>query len=108
MISYLTVAAKEVTSDSKGKVKYHLKGEQLFAEELAILVYQKNGYNAKWTENIYWWTIMSLLFWEAIFAKVKGAVVVRSGGTDIEVDPYDDKFENLFNTTVITLQRHLI
>jgi len=103
MITYLIGTAKEVTLGSKGKVKYHLKDGQLFAEELAMLVYQKRGYNAKWTENIYWWTIMSLLFWETIFAKVKGAVVVRSGGTDLEVDTYDDKFENLFNTTVINM-----
>ncbi len=103
MVTYLTVAAKEVISDSRGKVKYQLNEEKLFAEELAIRVYQKKGYNANWAENNYWWTIMSLLFWEVIFAKVKGSVVIRSGGTEKEVDPYEDNFEKLFETTVINI-----
>jgi hypothetical protein len=34
--------------------------------------YGQLGYVGKWTENFYWWGIMSLLFWDVIYARLPG------------------------------------
>ena len=103
MITYKNISAEKVESEGKGKVKYSFDGESLFAEELAIRAYQKEGYNPYWTENAYWWEVMALLFWDVIFAKVKGAVKVLSDGAEIELDTDDERYEQLFKQTVIEM-----
>lgn len=100
MISYKNIELKKVGNQQKGKVKYTIKRSEYFAEEAAINHYESLGYKALWTENIYWWTVMSLFFWDVIFAKTIGAVSVIIGGVQTELDPGDEKFEQLFNQTI--------
>jgi len=87
----------------KGKIKYIYNGEELYAEEFAIRYYQEKGYKAKWTENYFWWQILCLLFWDIIFAKISGAVIIRKSGYDYELDPDDDEFEEYFQKIVIEM-----
>lgn len=102
MLSQRSLELQKVDIQQKGKAKYVIDGEEYFAEEAAIKTYEDLGYNALWAENTYWWTIMALLFWDVIFAKVRGAVVFASGGDEIDVDPGDARFKQLFDFTVKT------
>lgn len=94
-ISFITVNARKVETSKKGKSKYYSKGKKLFAEEFAIEYYKKEGYRSIWSENDYWSELMSLLFWDVIFARVPGA---WNNGLDIrfELNPSDPKFDELF------------
>lgn len=83
------------------RAKYDLKGELLLPEQVAIKFYQDKGYSIIWGENDYWVTILSLLFWDVIFAKVRGSVVISRGGYQEELDPsYDDNFNQQFDAFI--------
>lgn len=58
----------EQTSSSK-KAKYNYNSKELFVEEVAMEYYQNLGYETIWSENFYWETLYSLLFWDIIFMK---------------------------------------
>ena len=79
---------KRIPSDTK-RVQYEYNGSSLLPEEVAQEHYKKLGYQVIWTENDYWSVVLSLLFWDVIFAKVEGAV--RDSHPD-----YDDKFNESF------------
>ncbi len=100
MISYKNIELQRIGNQQKGKVKYTIGGNEYFAEEAVINHYESLGYKALWTENIYWWTLMSLFFWDVIFAKIKGAVSIVIDGVQTELDPADEEFEQLFNQTI--------
>lgn len=100
MISYRNIEIQRLGSENKGKVKYLIGGSEYFAEEAAILNYESLGYKAIWTEDIFWWELMTLLFWDVIFAKVRGAVSVISDGVQVEIDVGDERFEQLFAQTI--------
>lgn len=95
-ISFINIEIKKIESQQRGKAKYSWKGKDLFAEEIAIKYYEKNGYEASWTENYYWWFLMALIFWDEIFAKIKGAVTVNNGGVSVEISPNDPTFDERF------------
>ncbi len=96
----LKIVLKEYSkkdSDSS-RVNYDVNGQQLLPEQAALEHYKDKGYKGLWTENYYWWALFALLFWDVIFAKVKGAVSIRKGGITRELDPnYDEEFEAVFN-----------
>jgi len=96
MISYKTLDLEKDVSQRKGKSKYIIDGNIYFAEEAAIKYYEDLGYDALWAENDYWWTLMSLLFWDIIFARVKGAVTEISNGMEMPLDPSDPNFNDAF------------
>lgn len=100
MISYRKIELQRANNQQKGKAKYTTNGNEYFAEEVAINHYKSLGYSALWTENTYWWTLMSLFFWDVIFAKTRGAVSVIIGGIQTELEPGDERFEQLFKQTI--------
>jgi len=101
MISYKNIELQRAGNQQKGKAKYTINGNEYFAEEVAINHYKSLGYKALWTENTYWWTLMSLFFWDVIFAETRGAVSVIIGGVQIELEPGDERFEQLFKQTIL-------
>jgi len=103
MKTYKKYDAQEIHPGGKGKTKYLYEGTEVFVEELAMKVYLSEGYKVQWTENEFWWEIMSLLFWDVIFAKVRGAVSVRQSEYNYELDPDDDEFDSYFEQTVIQM-----
>ncbi len=100
MISYKNIELQRTDNQQKGKAKYTIGGNEYFAEEAAINHYERLGYKALWTENTYWWTLMSLFFWDVIFAQIRGAVSIVLDGVQTELDPADEEFEQLFNQTI--------
>ena len=100
MISYKNIELQRAGNQQKGKAKYTINGNEYFAEEVAINHYKSLGYKALWTENTYWWTLMSLFFWDVIFAETRGAVSVIIGGVQTELEPGDKRFEQLFKQTI--------
>lgn len=100
MISYKNVELQKMNNQHKGKTKYIINGNEYFAEEAAINHYKNLGYNSLWTENTYWWTLMSLFFWDIIFAKIRGAVTVIIDGVQTEIDPTNENFEQFFKQAI--------
>jgi len=100
MISYKSIKLQKVENRQKGKAKYIIDGNEYFAEQAAIEHYQSLQYKAIWSENTYWWMLMSLFFWDIIFAKTRGALSVIINGVKRELDPSDERFEQLFNQTI--------
>jgi len=100
MISYKNIELQRADNQQKGKAIYTINGNKCFAEEAAINHYKSLGYKALWTENTYWWIPMALFFWDIIFAKTRGAVSVIIGGILTELDPSDERFEQLFRQTI--------
>ena len=55
------------------KALYQSSTDQVITiEELALEHYSLLGCNGLWSENGYWWAIMTLLFWDVIFTKIPG------------------------------------
>jgi len=100
MISYKNIELKRIDNQQKGKAKYKIGEEEYFAEEAVIKNYENLGYKAIWTENTYWWMLMSLLFWDVIFVKIRGAVSIIINGVQTELDPATEGFEELFNQAI--------
>lgn len=103
MITQMPFTAEEIASEVKGKVRYKYDTESLFAEEVATRFYKENGYEVIWAENDYWWTIMSLLFWDVIFARVEGAVCISREGVEYNLNPSDDQYESVFQSFVVKI-----
>lgn len=92
-----TVVIERKKVSQKGKILFLGKGgKNLFAEQAALEDYKERGYNGFWSENNFWWEIMALLFWDTIFASVKGAVSISRGGIIQELEPDDPLFQKLF------------
>ncbi len=65
-----------------GKGKAHYLGpnnKELTIEQFVLNNYLSHGYKGDWTENNYWWEIMTLLFWDVIFAKLPGSYTPQFG-----------------------------
>lgn len=93
-LSFVNVTqVPKLVNQKRGKAKYLIEGSSFFAEELAINFYENHGCSALWTENHYWWFLMALLFWEEIFARIKGAVVVSIKGELVELNPNEPAYD---------------
>jgi hypothetical protein len=108
MISEKFTQAEKVKS-TKGKAKYILNDDKFFVEELAQKIYEKEGYFSLWSENDYWLTLFTLLFWDVIFAKLKGIWTPELGEfpnqyQDMPQDFFSNKFyekrKNLFDNKI--------
>ncbi|WP_160691665.1 CFI-box-CTERM domain-containing protein [Clostridium sp. C2-6-12] len=101
-MDYINISYKKVDSQGKSKVKYSVEDRELFAEETAIHYYNEAGYKGIWSENGYWWFLLGLLFWDVIFAKVNGAVIINADkfGERIYVGSpqYDEMFKIFIET----------
>ncbi len=57
----------------EGKALYRGQdGWAITIEQIALESYSHQDYKGKWTENQYWWGIMSMLFWDVIYARLHG------------------------------------
>jgi len=101
LIAFKNITAEEKQTRSKKRVIYTSSDKDYLPEEFAILTYENEGYQAIWAENYYWWYVTALLFWDVIFARVKGAVKVISQGVSINIDPLDANYESLFQQYVL-------
>lgn len=99
-MNFINIKYDRIEGINRGKVKYKIENKELFAEETAIYHYKRNGYNAIWSENEYWWTLLGLLFWDVIFAKVTGAVSISVRGVSEVLYSGTDKFNQYFDSTV--------
>jgi len=97
---YINLKAEKVTAGQKGKAQYKVSGQAVSVERAAMLHYKKNGYQVIFSENDYWWHLMGLLFWDVIFAKVKGAV--RARGTEGYAPVHSKWFADYFDLTIKT------
>lgn len=108
MISEKLIHAEKV-KNIKGKAKYILNNNEFFVEELAQKIYEEENFSSFWSENNYWWTLFSLLFWDIIFAKLDGVWSPKfwefpSQYQDMPQDFFSDNFyekrKNLFNNRI--------
>lgn len=72
LLSFVNYDATKLKTQKRGKAKYQVEGLSLFAEEVAINFYENQGYAAMWSENYYWWHLMTLIFWDEIFTPIEG------------------------------------
>ena len=54
------------------RIKYARKHGPVSVEQAAVEYYNAFGAIGLWSENQYWWQLMSLLFWQTIFARIPG------------------------------------
>ena len=111
VVSIINVDVQKAENQTKGKVKYLFENNELFVEELAMKYYENMGYHALWTENYYWWFLMALIFWDEIFAPIKGVfnpMPLYSRMNDIPNDFFKPEFyqkrKNLINNRLMKLQ----
>lgn len=101
-MNYVNIEFDRVNDEKKGKARYQIDGKEYFAEQAAAFYYKQRGYKCLWSENNYWWMIMGLLFWDVIFAKVKGAVVINDGGYEENLPVTSKKYKELFSLIIKT------
>lgn len=95
MIKFNNIKAEKDNTNSSKKIKYLHNGSGVFVEQYALNYYKGQGLNGLISANDYWWTIMSLLFWDIIFANVRGAFTEVDGylvGSDMPHDFFSDEF----------------
>ena len=100
MIEYKVLEAEEVQDSPAPKVLYKTSMGNVFAEQLAQQYYSSQGYSSTWSENDFWWEVMALLFWDIIFARIEGAVVVINDGEEYDPQPGNEEFEKSFSTFI--------
>ena len=83
---------------SKGKALYvGPDGQSVTIEELALEHYKTQGCQGLWSENIYWWQITTLLYWDVIYARLpevspQSPAAFPSMFIDIPADMFSDEF----------------
>lgn len=100
MISFKNIKLEKVLDQDSSKLKYFIDNKELFVEEAAISYYKKIGIDAIWSENNFWWTLLALLFWDIIFAKVPSAISMSNEIDNEEIEPWNDNFNILFEQTI--------
>lgn len=67
----LYIEAKKISK--QGKARFRFKdGNEGFAEEIAMQGMNLRGWECIWSENNFWWTLMTILFWDVVFARLEG------------------------------------
>lgn len=67
-------------SSKHGKAKYKLaNNKEGTIENFVLEHFLQNGYSGFWSENDYWWMLMSLLFWDIIFYPIPGMFFIKKG-----------------------------
>jgi hypothetical protein len=92
----------ERSDNSSIKAEYHIEGQKYITEEAVLKYYKKNGFDGLWTENGYWLILLSLFFWDEIFAKVDGAVTVSTNGLTKSLYTDNDFFDSHFEFFIKT------
>jgi len=69
------IYGKRSLKKTKGKALYlSSNGAEITIEQLALEHYHANGFKGYWTENVYWWQIMTLLYWDVVYARLSGVL----------------------------------
>ncbi len=100
MISYNNLELEKISRTANGKPRYLVKEKEMSAIEAAVNHYSEKGSKVLWTGNEYWWVLMTLLFWDGIFAPVEGAVQVSIKNVIVDLKPDDKRFNKLFAKTI--------
>lgn len=100
MITYSNLELEKSSRSANGKPRYLVKQEEVSAIEAAINHYKEKGSKVLWTGNEYWWVLMTLIFWDGIFAPVEGAVQVSIKNVIVDLKPNDKRFNKLFAKTI--------
>jgi hypothetical protein len=67
----ISIAATKTTEH--GKARFRLPDQfEGYVEQVALHHLGSEGWNGLWGENHVWWTLMALLFWDVIFARIEG------------------------------------
>jgi len=91
-MNIVNLKLQKIEDKTNSKAKYLFNGKSLFAEDSADQHYRSLGYEVIWSENKYWLFLFGLLFWDVIFAKVKGSVKVISKGVTEDLFPESSDF----------------
>jgi len=102
----------------KGKARYLLEdGVEAFGEEAALKFYEAEGYRGLWSENHYWWEIMSLLYWDIIFMPIRdiyepqafaGMPNVPQMAVDMPRDLFNPGFYKLREVQIVQRAREIL
>ena len=85
---------------TKGKALYHnANGQDVVIEQLVLEHYHTDGYRGFWSENDYWWQVMTLLYWDVVYAKFSDVFEPAFGSFPSQMqDIPQDIFTNEFHT----------
>lgn len=91
---------------SSGKALYQGRDDGgVTIEQLALEQYKQLGFEGLWSENDYWWTIMSLLYWDALFARLPEVFSPELGAFP---GPLQDMPRDLFTGQFFSRRQDLI
>jgi Fanconi-associated nuclease 1 len=75
-----TIPGRRSPLPAKGKALYvGQAGKEVLIEQLALGYYREQGYDGLWSENDYWWQLMTLLYWDVVFARLPNVYDPRLG-----------------------------
>jgi len=97
MIPENTIYAKRDVSKGRGKARYlNPDGDSLFVEQVALKHYSSSGYRGLWSENVYWWQLATLLYWDVVYKELPGVYEPEfdfpSRSQDLPFDIFDVSF----------------
>lgn len=68
-----TIGITATKISTYGKARFRLPDQfEGYAEQVALHHLSSEGWNGLWGENQVWWTLMALLFWDVLFARIDG------------------------------------
>lgn len=73
-------------------------------EELSLARMRDRGWNGLWGENYFWWQIMTVLFWDEIFAQIDGVQIARDMPTDFFQPTFYSQRESLIEQRIEELR----
>lgn len=101
------INGKKLSASGSSKAMYQSKsGSSLLIEQFALEHYQAIGYLGIWSENEYWWTIMALLFWDVIFARLPDVYTPEFG--EFPNNKMQDMPRDFFSTEFFPRRKQLI
>jgi len=72
-LGHETIHLRAQKISRRGKARFRLSdGFEGFVEEVTIHHLETQGWQCLWSENQFWWTVMALLFWDVLFARLEG------------------------------------
>jgi hypothetical protein len=92
------ISGRRSLQKGKGRTLYlTADGQHVTIEQLALEHYRSEGYDGLWSENTYWWQIMTLLYWDVVYAQLPGVFDPRMGPfpspmQDIPRDMFSQEF----------------
>ncbi len=101
-----TIRIEAEKISQKGKARFRAEdGTESFVEEIALHHFRKEGWGGVWGENDLWWTLMALLFWDVIFARIDGVWTPQFGSFP---SPLQDMPQDMFKREFYQRRAHLV